>query len=124
MALRVKVTNEFPFPFPFPSFLVLPLPHQPPFPFLNEVVSKCALLSKYANQFMPTNLCHSTCCYVIIKQEALNKQRCAREGLTNEGRHHSLLLHKQAHDRRGIAELLHEYITRSRLTACEVGIFF
>ena len=29
------------------------------------------------------------------------------EGLTNEGRHHLLLLCKQAHDKRGIAESLH-----------------
>ena len=45
------------------------------------------------------------------------------EGLTNEGRHHLLLLHKQVHDKRGIAELLHAQITRARLTVCEVGIF-
>ena len=32
------------------------------------------------------------------------------EGLTNEGRHHLLLLHKQAHDNRGIAESLHTII--------------
>ena len=34
-----------------------------------------------------------------------------------------LLLHKQVHDERGIAESLHAQITRARLTACEVGIF-
>ena len=34
------------------------------------------------------------------------------EGLTNEGRHHLLLLHKQALN-----------ITRARLTACEVSVF-
>ena len=45
------------------------------------------------------------------------------EGLTNEGRHHWLLLHKQVHDKRGIAESLHAQITRARLTVCEVGIF-
>ena len=33
-----------------------------------------------------------------------------------------LLLHKQAHERRGIAESQLAYITRARLTACEVGI--
>ena len=44
------------------------------------------------------------------------------EGLTNEGRHHLLLLSKQAHDKRGIAESLHAQITRPRLTACEVGV--
>ena len=44
------------------------------------------------------------------------------EGLTNEGRHHLLLLHKQAHDKRGIAESLRAQITRVKLTACEVGV--
>ena len=32
---------------------------------------------------------------------------CKRKGLTNEGRHHLLLLHKQAHDKSSIAESLH-----------------
>ena len=45
------------------------------------------------------------------------------EGLTNEGRHHWLLLHKQVHDKRGIAESLHAYINMAGLTAPEVGIF-
>ena len=39
------------------------------------------------------------------------------EGLTNEDRHH---LHKQAHGK-SIAESLHAYINRARLTECEVG---
>ena len=43
------------------------------------------------------------------------------DGLTNEGRHNILLLHKQAEDKRGIAESLISYI-RARLTACKVGI--
>ena len=64
----------------------------------------------------PTHLCCSTCCYV--KQEAPKKQQ------QREGRHAPLLLlRKQAHDKRGIAESLHAQITRTRLTACEVGIF-
>ena len=46
------------------------------------------------------------------------------EGLTNEGRHHLLLLRKQAHDKGGIAESQHTYITIARLTACEVGVFY
>ena len=46
------------------------------------------------------------------------------EGLTNEGRHHLLLLHKQVQDKSGIAESLHAQITRARLPACEVGVFF
>ena len=45
------------------------------------------------------------------------------EELTNEGRHHLLLLHKQAHDKRNIAESLYAHTNRARLTACEVGIF-
>ena len=34
-----------------------------------------------------------------------------------------LLLHKQVHDKRGIAESLHAQMTRARLTACKVGVF-
>ena len=45
------------------------------------------------------------------------------EGLTNEGRHLLLLLGKEVHDKRGIAESLHVQITRAILTACEVGVF-
>ena len=52
-------------------------------------------------------------------EEAVQLQE---EGLTNEVRNHLLLLHKQAYDKKGIAELLHVYITRVRLTNCEVGI--
>ena len=36
------------------------------------------------------------------------------ERLTNEGRHHLLLLHKQVHNKRGIAESLYGQITRYR----------
>ena len=39
-------------------------------------------------------------------------------------RHHLLLLHNQVHDKRSIAELLHVYINRALLAACEVGVFF
>ena len=53
---------------------------------------------------------------LFVKQEAPKRQ--------HEGRHAPLLLlHKQAHDKRGIAESLHAQITRARLTACEVGVF-
>ena len=45
------------------------------------------------------------------------------ERLTNEGRHHLLLLRKRAHDKRGIEESLHVQIIRARLTAFEVGVF-
>ena len=46
-------------------------------------------------------------------------------GLANESRHHLLILHKQAHDKRGIAESIHAYIsrTRGRPTAFDVGVF-
>ena len=53
---------------------------------------------------------------IYVKQEALKKQR--------EGRHAALLLlYKQAHDKRGIAESLHVQITGARLTVYEVGVF-
>ena len=40
------------------------------------------------------------------------------EVLTNEGRHHLLLLHKQAHH---IVGSLLAYVNRAGLTACEMG---
>ena len=55
-----------------------------------------------------------------------NHQRSStvqEEGLTNEGRHHWQLLHKQVHDKRGIAESLHAYINTAGLAASELGIF-
>ena len=45
------------------------------------------------------------------------------QDLKNEGRYHLLLLHEQAHDKRGIVESLQAYIARVRVTACKVGIF-
>ena len=45
------------------------------------------------------------------------------ERLTNKSRQHLLLLHKQAHNKRSIAESLHAYITTARLTVCELGVF-
>ena len=48
------------------------------------------------------------------------KQYCTQEeGQTNEGRHHLLLLHTQINGKRD----MHANITRTRLTACEVGVF-
>ena len=38
------------------------------------------------------------------------------EGLTNESRHHLLLLYKGVHDKRGTAESLHAYINRAQST--------
>ena len=55
------------------------------------------------------------------KSQILLSSNVQEEGLTKEGRHN---LHKQAHDKRGIAESLHPYINRTRLIACKVGIFF
>ena len=40
------------------------------------------------------------------------------EGLTNEGTHHLLLLHKQAHH---IVGSLPAYVNRAGLTVCEMG---
>ena len=45
------------------------------------------------------------------------------KGLTNEGRHHLLYLHKQMHDKRGIIKSLIQYINQAQLPACEVGVF-
>ena len=60
-------------------------------------------------------------------EEALKKHwRSTEEAPKNhsESRHAPLLLlHKQAHDKRGIAESVHAQITRARLTVCEVGAF-
>ena len=43
--------------------------------------------------------------------------------LTNEGKHHFLLLYKQARDKKGIEESMHVYINRARLTAWEWAYF-
>ena len=45
------------------------------------------------------------------------------EGLTNESRHHLLLLHKQVQNKSDIEESLHAYINKARISAYEVGIF-
>ena len=102
-----------------------------PAPFVNEVVAKGSFLWKvstsdsvtekpndiYCKKKDPTYLCWL--CSTRSIEEAVLLQE---EGLTNEVRHHLLLLHKQAYDKKGIAESLHVYITRVRLTKCEVGI--
>ena len=62
---------------------------------------------------MPTHLCSNTCCYV----EQAPKKQC-------EDRHAPLLLlYRQVHDKRGIAESLLAKLARARLTACEMGVF-
>ena len=45
------------------------------------------------------------------------------EGVINEGRHHLLLLRKQAHAKLSDIESQHVYIKRARITACELGVF-
>ena len=55
---------------------------------------------------------------------AVVQKASSARGLKNQGRHHLVLLHMQAHDKKGIARSQHAYINnRARLTACEVGIF-
>ena len=61
--------------------------------------------------------------YKGLSKKQLRSSTVQEEGLTNEGRHHLLLLHKQVHDKRGITESLHAHITKIRLTACELGVF-
>ena len=60
--------------------------------------------------------------YAAVQAVMLSKQRSTpEEGLTNEGRNHLLLLHKQAHDKSGIAESLHAYINRAKTNSvCKV----
>ena len=89
---------------------------RPP-PFLNEVVAKGAFLSKVRPPI------YAAVHAVMLSKKHRRSSTTQEEGLTNEGRHNLLLLHKQAHDKRGIAESLHAQITRARLTVCEVGVF-
>ena len=60
--------------------------------------------------------------YKLMLQEATKIEEAAQckleEELLNEGRHHLLLLHKQVHDKRDIAESLHAYIWRARSIKC------
>ena len=60
-------------------------------------------------------VCVCVCVCGYVKQEALMRQYIARGG-TNKGNHHALLLlHKQVHDKKGIAELLHGLTNRAKL---------
>ena len=88
-----------------------------PPPFLNKDVAKGAFLSKVR---LPI---YATVHAVMLSKKHRRSSTVQEKGLTNEGRHHLLLLHNQAHNKRGIAESLHVYITRAGLTACEVGIY-
>ena len=50
---------------------------------------------------------------VMLSKKQRRSSTVQEEGLTNESRHHLLLLHKQARDKRDIAESLHAQITGS-----------
>ena len=56
--------------------------------------SKIGTLPKIINLLLFSRNINAFCTCGYVKQEALEK-----EGLTNEGRHHLLLLHKHAHDK-------------------------
>ena len=47
-----------------------------------------------------------------------------KKHLSASGTNRLLLLHKQVHDKRSIAESLEAYINRDRLAVCEVCVFF
>ena len=51
-------------------------------------------------------------------------QEAVKKHLSASGTNRLLLLHKQAHDKRSIAESLEAYINRARLSVCEVFFFF
>ena len=81
----------------------MPTLESKPTPVLNEVIAEDGFLSKVRP---PT--------YAIIHAVMLSmkhlRSSTVQEELTNEGRHHLLLLHKQVYVKRGIAESLHTYI--------------
>ena len=83
---------------------------------MNEIVAEGAFLSKVHPPIYA--IVHAV---MLSKKHQRSSSTVQEEGLTNEGRHHLLLLHKQVHDKRSIAESLHVYINRVRLTVCEVG---
>ena len=90
---------------------------RPP-PFLSKVVAKGAFLSKVRPPIFAT--VHA----VMLSKKHRRSSTVQGKELTNEGRHDLLLLHKHAHDKRGIAKSLHVQITRARLAACDcMGIF-
>ena len=80
---------------------------RPP-PFLNEVFAKGTFLSKVRPPI-----------YAAVHAVMLSKKH---QRSSSKADMHAPL-HKQAHDKRGIAEPLHAQITRARPTACEVGVF-
>ena len=84
---------------------------------MNAVAAKGAFLPKVCPPVYAT-----VNAVIYVKQEAQEKQYCERGGLTNEGLHNLLLLYKQAHDKRGIAESLHAHMNRTRL--CVMWAYF
>ena len=70
---------------------------------------ECCCKGAFLAHIMPNK-----CCYVSKKHWRSSTGQ--EEGLTIEGKHNLLLLHKQVHDKRGIAEPLHAYINKTRLT--------
>ena len=53
---------------------------------------------------------------VMLSKKHQRSSTVQEEGLKNEGRQHLLLLHDQAHDKRGIEKPLYVYINRAKLT--------
>ena len=82
---------------------------------MNKVAAKGAfsLSRKCIHPFMPQ--------YKWICKEQRNSTGQG-EGLTNEGRHWLLLVHKQVHDKEGIAKSLQVYINRAKL--CVRWVYF
>ena len=60
---------------------------------------------------------------VMSKKHPKSSTTAQEEGLANEDRDHLLLMNKQPHDKRSIAESLPAYVNRVRSTVCEVGVF-
>ena len=83
-------------------------------PFSNEIVAKDAFLSKVHPPI------YATVPAVTLSKKHQRSSTVQEEALTNHSRHHLLLLHKQAHDKRSIKKSLQAYRNTSRLTACEL----
>ena len=74
----------------------------------HEVVAKCtgAFLLKVRPPI------HAAVHAIMLSKKHQRSSTVQEEGLTNEDRHHFLLLHKQVHDKRGIAESRQAYINK------------
>ena len=86
--------------------------NRPTLLFQMKLLQRVLFSWKYVHLFMPW----------YIQQEARKKQHCARGG-TNKWRQTPLAVIKQVLEKRSIAEAMHAYINRARLTVCEVGVF-